>query len=44
MFTVAVVGLAYLATLRVLLRRRDWLYVALVAEQVGVFVYAALAR
>lgn len=43
-FTVAVVGLAYLATLRVLLRRRDWLYVALVAAQVGVFVYAALAR
>jgi hypothetical protein len=42
-FTVAVLALAYLATLRVLLRQRDWLYAALVAAQIGVFVWAALA-
>jgi hypothetical protein len=41
-FSAAVMALAYLATLWVLLRRRDWLYAALVALQVAVFAYAAL--
>jgi hypothetical protein len=42
-FTLAVMALAYLATLRVLLRQRDWLYAGLVLLQVAIFVFAALS-
>lgn len=41
-FSSAVMVLAYLATLWVLVRRRDWLYALLAALQVAIFVYAAL--
>lgn len=42
-FTVAVIGLAYLAILTILIRRRDWIYAALSAAQALVFLWAALA-
>lgn len=41
MVLVATVPVAFLAMLVLLLRRRDWIYAALVAAQLGVFAVAA---
>lgn len=41
MLLVATVPVAFVAMLALLLRRRDWIYMALVAAQLGVFALAA---